>query len=60
MVVMWDKNVFGNGFENMFGNVKTHSLLRIVKWSTSLCHFKMLCVFGFSLECSQKNGPLNF
>lgn len=57
MVVMWDNNVLGNALDNVFGNVKERSLLRIVKWSTSLCHFKMLCVFGFRVECSQKNCP---
>ena len=56
MVVIWDKDLFGNVLENVFGNVRERSLLRIMKWSTSLCHFKMLCIFGFSNEYSQKNG----
>ena len=49
MVVMWDKNFLGNALENVFGHVGERSLLRIVKWSTSLCRL-MLCVFGFSSE----------
>ena len=54
MVVMWDKNLLGNVLENVFGNVKERSLLRIVKWSISLCYFKMLCVLGFNTEYLQK------
>ena len=60
MVVIWDKNVFGHALENVFGNVRERTLLRIVKWSTSICHFKMLCVFGLSMEASQKDGPFTF
>ena len=54
MVVMWDKNLLGNVLENVFGNVKERSLLRIVKWSISLSYFKMLCVLGFNTEYLQK------
>ena len=60
MVVMWDKNVLGNALDNVIGNIMERSLLRIVKWSTSVCHFRILCVFGFSIECLQKNGPFIF
>ena len=49
-----DRNLFGNALENVFGNVRERSLLRIVKWSTSLCHFKMLYILRFKIEYSQK------
>ena len=54
MVVIWDNNLLGNTLENVIGDIRERSLLRIVKWSTLLCHFKLLCIFEFSTEYLQK------